>query len=59
MNDVGIGVCKNFKSLVVEAHGYKNLIFGEKNYHNYIDKVKQFPFGKGGTKTLPEYFVKM
>ena len=30
---------KNYKSLVIEAEGYENLPFEEKDYQNYIDTL--------------------
>ncbi|GKE01208.1 protein FAR1-related sequence 6, partial [Tanacetum coccineum] len=60
LNDnVGISLNKNFHSLVVEANGYENLPFGERDCRNYIAKVRQLRLGAGDAETLRDYFVKM
>lgn len=41
----GIGVAKNFRSIVVDARGYENLEFGERDCHNYGDKQENFGWG--------------
>ena len=42
MNDcVGININQNFNFIVVEASGYENVSFLEKDYRNLIDKVRR------------------
>ncbi|GJZ52754.1 FAR-RED impaired response 1-like protein, partial [Tanacetum coccineum] len=60
LNDyAGIPLNKNFHSLVVEAKGYENLPFGERECRNYIAKVRQLRLGTGDAEALREYFVRM
>ncbi|XP_071738663.1 protein FAR1-RELATED SEQUENCE 6-like [Rutidosis leptorrhynchoides] len=60
LNDsAGISIEKNFSSLVVEAEGYENLTFDERDCRNYIAKVIQLRLGKGDAEALRDYFVRM
>ncbi|XP_071728062.1 protein FAR-RED IMPAIRED RESPONSE 1-like [Rutidosis leptorrhynchoides] len=60
LNDsAGISLAKNFHSLVVEAEGYENLAFGERDCRNYIAKARQLRLGKGDAEALRDYFVRM
>ncbi|XP_035546227.1 protein FAR1-RELATED SEQUENCE 5-like [Juglans regia] len=60
LNDrVGIRMNKNFGALVVDAGGFENLQFQEKDYRNFIDKARQLRLGKGGGEALTEYFKRM
>nr|GEW35750.1 protein FAR-RED impaired response 1-like [Tanacetum cinerariifolium] len=46
-------------ALKVEAKGYENLPFGERECRNYIAKVRQLRLGTGDAESLREYFVRM
>ena len=60
INDqAGINVSRNFRSMVVEANGYDNLTFGEKDRRNYIDKVRRLRLGIGDAEAIQNYFVRM
>ncbi|XP_042988761.1 protein FAR1-RELATED SEQUENCE 5-like [Carya illinoinensis] len=60
LNDrAGIRMNKNFNSLVVDAGGYENLTFQEKDYQNLIDKARHLRLGKGGGEALNHYFQRM
>ncbi|XP_042940562.1 protein FAR1-RELATED SEQUENCE 5-like [Carya illinoinensis] len=60
LNDrAGIRMNKNFLSLVVDAGGYENLQFQEKDCRNYIDKARHLRLGKGGGDALNQYFKRM
>ncbi|XP_042946090.1 protein FAR-RED IMPAIRED RESPONSE 1-like [Carya illinoinensis] len=54
-----ISMAKSFNSLVVEAGGYDNLSFVEKDARNYIDKARHLRLGKGGASALRGYFERM
>jgi hypothetical protein len=54
-----IPLSKNFDSLVVEAGGYKNFPFLERDCHNYIDKARHLQLGEGGAESLLDYFIRM
>ncbi|XP_045818523.1 protein FAR1-RELATED SEQUENCE 6-like [Trifolium pratense] len=60
LNDkAGINVSRNFRSMVVEANGYDNLTFGEKDCRNYIDKVRRLRLGTGDADAIQNYFDRM
>ncbi|XP_042959355.1 protein FAR1-RELATED SEQUENCE 5-like [Carya illinoinensis] len=58
-DEAGIRLSKNFKAVVVEAGGYENVPFGEKECRNYIDKARQLRLGVGGSTALCNYFDDM
>ncbi|PNX65213.1 protein FAR1-related sequence 6-like, partial [Trifolium pratense] len=45
--------------MVVEANGYDNLTFGEKDCRNYIDKVRRLRLGTGDADAIQNYFDRM
>ncbi|XP_042974733.1 protein FAR1-RELATED SEQUENCE 5-like [Carya illinoinensis] len=60
LNDrASIRMNKNFYSLVVDAGGYDNLAFQEKDCRNFMDKARYLRLGKGGSEALNEYFKRM
>ncbi|CAH9129049.1 unnamed protein product, partial [Cuscuta epithymum] len=60
INDVaGIRLHKTFNAAVVEAGGYDQLPFIEKDCRNYIEKVRQLRLGSGDAMALQEFFSKM
>nr|XP_043625847.1 protein FAR1-RELATED SEQUENCE 6-like [Erigeron canadensis] len=60
LNDAaGIPLNKNFHSLVIEAQGYENLHFGERDCRNFIAKVRLLRLGIGDAEALRNYFVRM
>ncbi|XP_042988714.1 protein FAR-RED IMPAIRED RESPONSE 1-like [Carya illinoinensis] len=50
---------KNYLSLVVEAGGFENLEFQERDCRNFIDKSRHLRLGKGGGDALYDYFQRM
>ncbi|XP_042979976.1 protein FAR1-RELATED SEQUENCE 4-like [Carya illinoinensis] len=60
LNDrAGIRMNKNYYSLVVDARGFENLEFQEKDCRNFIDKSRHLRLGKRGGEALRVYFQKM
>jgi hypothetical protein len=60
LNDkAGINVSTNFRSMVVEANGYDNLTFGEKDCRNYIDNLRRLRLGTGDADAIQNYFDRM
>ncbi|GLT62426.1 hypothetical protein SLA2020_350650 [Shorea laevis] len=60
INDMsGVGLSKNFNTLVVEAGGYENLPFIERDCRNFIAKARHLRLGKGGAGVLHDYFNRM
>ncbi|CAH9089712.1 unnamed protein product [Cuscuta epithymum] len=60
INEVaGIRLNKSFTAAVVEAGGYDQLPFIEKDCRNYIDKVRQLRLGSGDAIAIQGFFAKM
>ncbi|XP_042942940.1 protein FAR1-RELATED SEQUENCE 5-like [Carya illinoinensis] len=60
LNDrVGIRMNKNYYSLVVDARGFENLQFQEKDCRNFINKSRYLRMSKGGGEALNQYFKRM
>ncbi|KAG2672850.1 hypothetical protein I3760_13G060700 [Carya illinoinensis] len=60
LNDrASIRMIKNYYSLVVDAGGFDNLQFQEKDCRNFIDKTRYLRLGKGGGDALNQYFQRM
>ncbi|XP_062166115.1 protein FAR1-RELATED SEQUENCE 4-like [Alnus glutinosa] len=55
----GIRTNKIYNSLAVEAGGYENLTFGEKECRNYIANSRRLRLGTGGATALRDYFDRM
>ncbi|XP_028058881.1 protein FAR-RED IMPAIRED RESPONSE 1-like [Camellia sinensis] len=55
----GIGVSRNYKSIVVEAGGYESLTFDERDARNYIDRARRLRVREGDADTLQKYFLRM
>jgi hypothetical protein len=55
----GISLSKSYNSLAVEAGGYENLTFGEKDCRNFIAKSRRLRLGTGGAEALCGYFKRM
>ncbi|XP_028120564.1 protein FAR1-RELATED SEQUENCE 6-like [Camellia sinensis] len=60
VNDAaGIGLAKNFHSIVVEAGGYEALMFDERDARNYINNARRLRLGVGDAESVTHYFYKM
>ncbi|GMP95312.1 hypothetical protein CsSME_00044402 [Camellia sinensis var. sinensis] len=60
VNDqVGIGVSRNYHSMVVEAGGYESLTFDERDARNYIDRTRRLRLKEGDSDALQKYFMRM
>ncbi|XP_028066524.1 protein FAR-RED IMPAIRED RESPONSE 1-like [Camellia sinensis] len=60
INDqAGIGVSRNYHSMVVEAGGYESLTFDERDARNYIDRARKLRLGEGDSDALQKYFLRM
>jgi hypothetical protein len=55
----GIRTNKIYNALVVEAGGYENLTFGERECRNYIANSRRLRLGTGGAAALRDYFNRM
>ncbi|GMP67967.1 hypothetical protein CsSME_00027751 [Camellia sinensis var. sinensis] len=60
INDqAGIGVSRNYHSMVVEAGRYESLTFDERDARNYINKARRLRLGEGDAESLQSYFMRM
>ncbi|CAL5399418.1 unnamed protein product [Camellia sinensis] len=60
INDqAGIGVSRNYHSMVVEDGGYESLTFDERDARNYIDRARKLRLGEGDSDALQKYFLRM
>ncbi|XP_024164125.1 protein FAR-RED IMPAIRED RESPONSE 1-like [Rosa chinensis] len=58
LNDVArIGLNKSFNSIVVEAQGYENVPFLEKDARNHIEKFRRLQLKKGDAIAIQTYFL--
>ncbi|XP_062148670.1 protein FAR1-RELATED SEQUENCE 4-like [Alnus glutinosa] len=55
----GIRTNKIYNALAVEAGGYENLTFGERECRNYIANSRRLRLGTGGAAALRDYFNRM
>ncbi|XP_028054704.1 protein FAR1-RELATED SEQUENCE 5-like [Camellia sinensis] len=58
-NAGGIGVTRNFHSIVVEAGGYEALTFDERDTRNFIQNARRLKLGVGDAELVTLYFHKM
>jgi hypothetical protein len=59
MDKAGVRPSKNYKVLAIEAGGYENLSFGEKDCRNYNNKVKNELLGEGDAEAFLKYLMRM
>jgi hypothetical protein len=59
LDDAGVRMSKSYKALAIEAGGYENLSFGEKDCRNYINKVRNELLGEGDAEALRNYLMRM
>ncbi|XP_074361626.1 protein FAR1-RELATED SEQUENCE 8-like [Apium graveolens] len=60
MNDiVGIRPNKSYRSIVVEAGGPENVPFLEKDFRNFLDKIRRLRLGEGDANAVNDYFHKI
>ncbi|XP_050379712.1 protein FAR-RED IMPAIRED RESPONSE 1-like [Argentina anserina] len=60
LNDVAkIGTNKSYNSIVVEARGYENVPFLEKDARNHIEKMRRLRLKEGDASAVQTYFLDM
>ncbi|PIA65430.1 hypothetical protein AQUCO_00100727v1 [Aquilegia coerulea] len=57
--DAGIRVNKSFHSMVVDAGGHANVLFGQKDARNYVNKYKRLKLQEGDAEAMHKYFTRM
>ncbi|XP_024035513.1 protein FAR1-RELATED SEQUENCE 5-like [Citrus sinensis] len=57
--EAGIKMAQSFKSIVVEASGFENVSFLERDARNHVNKVRRLRLGEGDVIAIQRYFQKM
>ncbi|KAH9697326.1 protein FAR1-RELATED SEQUENCE [Citrus sinensis] len=57
--ELGIKLCKNYQSLVIEAGGHENVSFIERDCRNHVQKERRLRLGDGDDTALQNYFMKV
>ena len=52
-------MAQSFKYIFVEAGGYENVSFLEKDVINHVDKARRLRLGEGDVIAIQKYFKKM
>ena len=58
-DNAGVMVNSSIKSFIVEAGGYKNLTYNEKDVRNFLDKERLLKCREGDGQALHDYFDRM
>jgi zinc finger SWIM domain-containing protein 3 len=58
-DNVGVRVNSSIKSSIVEAGGYENVTYNEKDVRNFLDKERRLKCWEGDGQALHDYFVRM
>ncbi|XP_028074239.1 protein FAR-RED IMPAIRED RESPONSE 1-like [Camellia sinensis] len=58
-DEPGIGVARNFHSIVVEVGGYEALTFDEQDARNHIQSMRRLRLGVGDAESVALYFHRM
>ncbi|XP_028119233.1 protein FAR1-RELATED SEQUENCE 4-like [Camellia sinensis] len=58
-DEAGIGVSRNFHSIVVEARGYEALTFDERDARNHVENARRLRLGVGDAESVAFYFYRM
>ena len=56
---MNVRVNNSIKSPIVEAGGYENVTYNEKDVCNFLDKERRLKYREGDRHALHEYFVRM
>ena len=58
-DNAGVMVNSSIKSFIVEAGGYENLTYNEKDVRNFLDKERRLKCREGDGQALHDYFDRM
>ncbi|XP_028068964.1 protein FAR-RED IMPAIRED RESPONSE 1-like [Camellia sinensis] len=58
-DEAGIGVSRNFHSIIVEAGGYEALTFDERDVRNHIENARRLRLRVGDAESVAFYFHRM
>uniref|UniRef100_A0A2N9FYN2 Protein FAR1-RELATED SEQUENCE n=1 Tax=Fagus sylvatica TaxID=28930 RepID=A0A2N9FYN2_FAGSY len=58
-DNAGVRVNNSIKSSIVEAGGYEDMTYNQKDVHNFLDKERRLKCREGDGQVLHDYFVRM
>jgi zinc finger SWIM domain-containing protein 3 len=58
-DNAGVRVNNSIKSFIVEAGGYENVTYNQKDVRNFLDKERRLKCKEGDGQVLHDYFVRM
>ena len=58
-DNAGVRVNSSIKSAIVEARGYENVTYNQKDVRNFLDKERHLKCREGDGQALHDYFVRM
>ena len=58
-DNAGVRVNSSIKSSIVEADGYENVTYNEKDIRNFLDKERRFKYREDDRQASHNYFVRM
>ena len=58
-DNAGVRVNNSIKSSIVEAGGYENVTYNQKDVRNFLDKERRLKCREGDGQALHDYFVRM
>ena len=58
-DNAGVRINSSMKSSIVEAGGYKNVTYNEKDVRNFLNKERRLKCREGDKQALHDYFVRM
>ena len=58
-DNAGVRINSSIKSSIVEAEGYENVTYNQKDVRNFLDKERRLKCREGDRQALHDYFVRM
>jgi hypothetical protein len=58
-NNADVRINSSMKSSIVEAGGYENVTYNEKDVRNFLNKERRLKCREGDRQALHDYFVRM
>jgi hypothetical protein len=58
-DNAGVRINSTIKSAIVEAGGYENVTYNQKDVRNFLDKERRLKCREGDGQALHDYFVRM
>jgi glutamate mutase epsilon subunit len=58
-DNAGVRVNSSIKSSIVEARGYENVTYNQKDVRNFLDTERRLKCREGDGQALHDYFIRM